>query len=129
MINVAFSKNNLLNFNIEVIRWCLNFLNIKIEFVFSSQLNLQSKKIQNIIDICKNLNADEYLSAIGSKDYINGHEDIFKNSNIRLIFHNYEHPSYNQLFGSFCYYACILDLIFNEGDNSLEVIKSGNILN
>jgi len=129
MINVAFSKNDLLNFNIEIIKWCINFLNLKTELVLSSQLNLPSEKIEKIIDICKNLHADEYLSAVGSKNYINGHEDIFKNSNIKLMFHNYEHPRYKQLFGSFCDYACILDLIFNEGDNSLEIIKSGNILN
>jgi len=127
--NVKIFNADILNFNIEIIKWCINFLNLKTELVLSSQLNLPSEKIEKIIDICKNLHADEYLSAVGSKNYINGHEDIFKNSNIKLMFHNYEHPRYKQLFGSFCDYACILDLIFNEGDNSLEIIKSGNILN
>lgn len=129
MLDLAFSKNDLLNFNIETIKWCTNFLNLKTDLLISSELNLKSKKIEKIIDICKILGANEYLSTLGSKKYIDGNEDIFENSNIKLTFHNYKHPNYNQLFGSFCSNACILDLIFNEGKNSLKIIKSGNVLN
>ena len=73
----------------------------------------------------KYFKTEKYITTVGSKSYIDGNEHFFEKSNIELIYHNYKHPTYNQLFGSFVDYACILDLIFNEGDKSLSVIKSG----
>ena len=35
------------------------------------------------------------------------------------------HPNYNQLYGKFNPFACILDLFMNEGENSMKIIRSG----
>lgn len=123
--NIAFSHQNLLEFNIEYIKWALKILNINVDIHLSSKLDIKSKKIHKIIDICKYFKTEKYITTVGSKSYIDGNEYLFDKSNIELIYHNYKHPTYNQLFGSFVDYACILDLIFNEGDKSLSVIKSG----
>ena len=111
--------------NYELIKWCLETLDIKKEIILSSSLNLKSKKSEKIIDICKNLNADEYLTTPGSLNYLN--EDLihFNNNKIKVFLHQYDHPKYQQSFGHFFEFACILDLIFNEGPQSKKIIKLG----
>ena len=83
------------------------------------------KKTIKIINICNELKNRNYLSTPGSVDYIQNDRNLIKESNINLYFHNYEHPKYKQDFGKFLPYASIIDLIFNEGENSLTIIKSG----
>ena len=123
------SEKNLLLFNLEIIKWVLKIMKIKTSYKLSSEMNIHKKKELKILEICKNLDATEYLSTIGSKDYLSKSEEIFFKQNITINYHNYFHPSYNQLFKPFKKFACILDLLFNEGDKSLEIIKSGRIKN
>jgi hypothetical protein len=44
---------------------------------------------------------------------------------IDVVFQNFEHPAYRQLFPPFLPFASVIDLIFNEGDRSLEILRSG----
>jgi len=46
---------------------------------------------------------------------------------VKIDFQDYKHPTYPQLSGDFLPYMSIIDLLFNCGDRSLEVIMSGNI--
>ena len=52
-------------------------------------------------------------------------QNKFIETQIEVFLHNYEHPQYKQLYGRFNSYASILDLIMNEGDNSINIIRSG----
>ena len=123
----SFKEGKLLNLNMEIIKWCLKYLNIKTKIIFSSDLKLEKKKSERLIEICKKLNVDLYLSTIGAKDYLDKDKKLFLKSKIKINFHEYKHPIYNQLYGDFKEYACILDLILNEGSKSLSIIKSGNL--
>ena len=40
--------------------------------------------------------------------------DLFSDAKIELVFQEYKHPVYFQLWGDFLPYMSILDLIFNE---------------
>ena len=40
--------------------------------------------------------------------------DLFSDAKIELVFQEYKHPIYSQLWGDFLPYMSILDLIFNE---------------
>ena len=121
----GFASKNLIKLNVEIIKWFLEILKIDTPILYSSEMKSNSNKTFKIIDICKNLNANEYISTIGSKDYLENHKNFFINEKILLTYHKYKHPKYNQLFGPFLEYACILDLILNEGQNSLDIIRSG----
>ena len=37
------------------------------------------------------------------------------------------HPTYKQLYGKFLSHASIIDLLFNEGHNSSDIIYSGRL--
>jgi hypothetical protein len=69
------------------------------------------------------MKADTYLSGAGGKNYLN--TGIFPENNLQLIFQQFEHPAYRQLHGEFISHLSILDLLFNEGSNSLNIIKEG----
>ncbi len=74
--------------------------------------------------ICKAVGAECYLSPLGSKANID-ENNISPPNNIKLEYHNYEHPIYRQLYGDFIPYLSVIDLLFNEGERSLEIIRSG----
>ena len=51
---------------------------------------------------------------------------IFKKAKIGLIYQQYNHPIYKQLYGDFVPYLSVVDLIFNEGPNSLSILELKN---
>ena len=124
MLKIKIDNGNLLQLNYEIILWCLKVLRIK-KIIFSSSLNCNCRKTERIIEICKKLNFNKYLTTTGSLEYLSKDKKLFKKNKIEVYAHHYKHPIYKQNFGKFAEYACILDLIFNEGPNSYDVIISG----
>ena len=54
-------------------------------------------------------------------------ENIFKQSNVKVEWMNYiNYPEYQQVFEPFEHGVTILDLIFNEGENATNYMKSFN---
>lgn len=115
-IYISRKWKNLSNLNIYTTKLISNVLEIKTEFINSLDLNSKGKKDDKIIDICKKLNADYYLSGPAAKSYIDPQK--FKDEKITLSYIDYEYPEYNQLHKPFNHFVTILDLIFNCGDKS-----------
>ena len=69
------------------------------------------------------MKADTYTSSdgAGSRRYIK--EEDFSDKNIKLIWQNFEHPTYKQMYGDFISHLSIVDLLFNCGDKSMEIIN------
>jgi len=98
-------------------------LNIKTATSWSWDYNLDGNTTEVIINLCKQTNADEYLSGPAAKNYID--ENIFQENNIKLTWMDYNnYPIYNQLFPPFEHRVSVLDLIFNEGPNANKFMKS-----
>ena len=66
-----------------------------------------------------------YIFGILGKDYTNLKD--FEDNGIKTIFQNYKHPSYSQIHGEFNQNLSIIDLLFNCGQNSYDIIMSNNI--
>ena len=113
----------LVNLNMTIIFYIKKFLGIKTEIVSSTQLESHGAKTERLVSICKNLNADTYISANGAKPYIQ--VEKFNAANIRLQFQNYKHPQYQQNFNRFVSHLSVIDLIFNFGEHSFDIIMSG----
>tara|TARA_Y100001936_G_scaffold240864_1_gene275909 strand:- start:3346 stop:4050 length:705 start_codon:yes stop_codon:yes gene_type:complete len=111
--------------NEYMLKWFLNELEINVEFLKASDLDFDGKKSLLVLDMCKKLKADTYIFGELGKNYVD--ENSFENENINLIFQNYQHPSYNQLSKNFISHLSIIDVLFNHGPKSLEIIMSGNI--
>ena len=112
--------------NQDIIHWVCKELNITTPFIRSSDLNTSGNKDILLVNICKNRQATDYISPPGSKAYLD-QSDAFDEANINLLYHTYNHPEYNQPYGDFEPYMGIIDLLFNEGPNSITIIKQGLI--
>lgn len=108
----------LTEFNISFITECCKYLNIKTKLLRASDLNIVGKKSHLLLNICKKLLATEYLTTIGSKEYLENDKMIFKENNIEIIYHNYTHPIYKQKGKTFIDKLSILDLLLNEKENA-----------
>lgn len=106
------------DFNISFISDCCKFLGINTCLKKSSELDIDGKKSELLLNICEKFNASEYLTTIGAKEYLDKDKEIFYNSNINIKYHNYNHPNYKQKGKQFIPQLSILDLLFNEKNNA-----------
>jgi uncharacterized protein (DUF1330 family) len=112
--------------NIKIIATLCNLLGIKTEIVFSSELKLAEENLdknEKIVALCEKVGITYLYDAKGAQEFID--TSTFAGRNIVIAFQNYEHPRYCQLFGGFTPYMSVVDLLFNEGQNSLEIIRRG----
>ena len=112
----------LVDLNVYSIREIMRSLGIEKPIYFESRLNIKTKNTPRIIDICKTLKADTYLSGTGGKKYID--EQLFASSDIKLIYQDFKHPEYKQRYEPFEPFMSIVDLFFNHGDDSLKILIS-----
>jgi hypothetical protein len=111
------------DFNDTLLKWLLEKLGIGVKFFNLSDLGVEGMSTLRIVNLCKKLGADTYLSGPGGKDYVI--DEMFKKDRIRLIYQDFKHPVYTQRFGEFMPGLSVVDLLFNHGDKSLGIIRSG----
>lgn len=116
--------DKLSDLNIELIEWACSKLAIQKPFRRSSSLGCSGRNVELLVNICKLLGATRYLSAQGSKVYIDEH-NLFGPRGIELIYHDYQPHAYSQLFGPFVSHLSILDLLFNHGPGSIAILRKG----
>ena len=119
------SNQSLVNLNIELIKLFSNILGLNIQFLKSSDLKTKGKRSEKLINICEFLKYDNYLINPGALNYLDNDKEIFINKGINVYLQNYEQKPYTQKTDNFLPNASIIDLIFNEGPNSLSVIRAG----
>jgi hypothetical protein len=115
----------LVDLNLRLIEWLRGLLGIRTRMARSSDLAEDGRRCELLVNLCRRLQADFYLSPLGSAGYLLEDLGKFSDHGIVVAFHHYEHPQYRQLFLPFCPYASVLDLLFNEGDGAMEIIRSG----
>lgn len=102
--------------NIELIKKISNYLNIDTKIILLSELLEKfGQKTQLIIDICKKLNANVYLSGTGGGRVYN-EEDKLNDNGIELEYSKFQHPKYSQLWGGFESHLSIIDILFNDNN-------------
>ena len=119
--------DSLANYNINFIKHISLLLGFDTEFEKASSLkNITGFKADLILNICNHQSCKEYISPLGSKNYLNTHIKDFSQKNILVKYQYYNHPQYKQLGNDFIPYLGVLDLLFNNGiENSKSIIKSG----
>jgi hypothetical protein len=101
----------------EHLLFWLKELNIKTKIIKSSDLNIDSKKSDLILDLCQHHNADKYISGALGKDYLD--EDHFKEKDIKIEYQDYQHPTYQQLNGDFLSHMGVVDFCMNSNEVKL----------
>jgi hypothetical protein len=99
----------------------LNSLGIKTPIIYSSEMNVKGEKDNLILNLCKSVGAKTYISGPFGRDYLR--KNLFLESGINIIYHDYIHPVYAQAYPGFEPYMSIIDLLFNHGPKSLEILS------
>lgn len=100
-------------------------LGIETKIRQSDEFELLEEKSERLVDICKKLNATDYYSGPAAKAYMD--ESKFENENIKIHYFDYSgYPEYRQLHGEFTHAVSIIDLLFNEGPDAKNFMKTFN---
>ena len=112
--------------NVEIIKKSYEILGLSPKIIFSSELDLNDEvmnKTEKIISLCKKAGISYLYDGKLAEDFID--TTLFEKENISIKFQDFIHPKYEQLWGDFVPYMSIIDLLFNMGEKSMEIIKSG----
>lgn len=113
----------MIDINLAFIKTLLELFDINIDIHFSSNYEINSKSNELLSDLLKRVDANQYLSGIGAKDYFD--TIPFDEANIKVIWQEFKHPIYPQLHGEFIPYLSSIDLFFNCGiKKSREILRS-----
>ncbi len=110
----------LIDLNIYLIKHINSFFGIDKDIYSESHLGIKTTNTRRIIDICKAMKADTYLSGLGGKGYLE--EDLFVANGIKLVYQDFRHPEYVQGYEPFVPFMSAIDLLFNKGKDSLAVL-------
>jgi len=113
---------NLSNFNMLSIEMLIKLFDIQINIVYSSSLITTKTKSDRLVELLTQVDATHYLSGVGAKDY---HiDEPFDKKNIEVLWQEFNHPVYPQLYGKFIPYLSSIDLLFNCGiEKSREILR------
>ena len=101
--------------------YLIEALGINTTLLTASKMGVAGKKSEYILNLCREVGASTYLSGPFGRDYL--HSQDFDSAGIKIDYHDYKHPVYNQNYGEFVPYLSVLDLIFNEGPKSLQILS------
>jgi hypothetical protein len=115
----------LLDLNIHCVETMKRMLGLDTSILRASQFGkLPEEPTKRLVAIVSELGASAYLSGSGGREYLDVKR--FTLAGIELVFQDYRPPAYPQCFGEFVPGLSAVDIIFNCGARSLDVIMSGN---
>jgi len=106
----------------ESTSYLLESLGINTPRILSSSLQVEGSKSDLILNLCKHVGATTYLSGPFGREYLELHK--FSDSGIHVEFDDYKHPVYPQQHTGFEPYMSTIDLLFNCGGNSFNILRN-----
>ena len=119
------SKKSLGCLNLRLLEYFMDCLSIKTPIVKASDYSFNGIGSDLVLDMCVKLNADNYIFGEQGKNYAD--INAFKEKKVIVEFQNYIHPVYRQVGKNFLPYMSIIDLLFNQGNKSFDILMSNNI--
>ena len=104
----------------EITTYLLRALGINTKILFSSEIGAVGRKSDLVLELCRKVGATRYLSGSLGRDYLD--EVAFEQANIAVSYQEYRHPTYKQVYPGFEPYMGAIDLLFNCGPQSLDVL-------
>ena len=114
--------DNISEMNITIIKSIAEMLGLKTKFVNASELNVTGKRSELLVNICRAVGANHYISNIGSKVYMDKEMHYFNDAGISVDYMIYKPKEYIQLFGEYISHLSAIDVLFNYGKYSREII-------
>jgi len=105
-----------------ILKWLLETLGINVKWHRTSEYSFSGRKQNLILEICDKLGADTFIFGALGKNYVD--IDKFEKAGISVLFQEYNHPQYPQIYGDFLPNLSVIDLLFNCGGASLDILMS-----
>jgi hypothetical protein len=106
--------------------YLLEAFKIETKIYFASQMSALGKKDELVLNLCRELGATVYLSGPLGRNYLR--EELFREHAITVRYDDYHHPVYSQVYPGFEPYMAAIDLLFNAGPASREILLKGGQL-
>lgn len=120
-LNKAIS--NLSAFNRTLIELVCQYLGIKTKISNSWDYELQGERVERLVNLCKQVGAQHYITGPAAKDYLD--VNLFDEANIDVRWYDYSgYKEYPQLWGQFEHGVSVLDLLFNCGKDASSYLKN-----
>jgi hypothetical protein len=112
----------MIDFNMRAIHLLLELFDIGIDITFSSLLKPRAKGNDMLVDLLQKVDAETYLSGSGAENYFVA--TPYEKARINVIWQQFKHPVYPQLYGDFIANLSSIDLLFNAGvDESRTILR------
>jgi len=114
----------LIDFTFAIISRIKEYLGFGNEFRFASEIAPEFEDAtERLCALTTACGGDRYISGFGGRDYMN--EETFRRYRLDCIIYDFQHPTYPQKGGeTFLSNLSVLDLLFNCGQQSSEIIRS-----
>lgn len=110
------------DFNLKSIELLMDLLDVRLPWVRSSELAPVGASNELLVDLLGKVGATHYLSGMGARGYML--PENFERAGIEVMWQDFRHPVYPQLFGPFVPYLSSLDALFNCGiEGSRELLR------
>ncbi len=119
----------LVDLNKELIRFALASFRIDVPTITLSELVENGAPVHGhstewVVSICKACGAEVFVAGSSGKTYLD--PELFKSAGMRLVFQEFNHPTYSQLHGAFIPNMSFVDLLFNHGEDSADILGRSN---
>lgn len=105
--------DSLAELNIATMDLFIQKFGFKAEVSCSSDMGIQTKSEDRVIEIVKNVGGDVYISGDGGRNYQS--EEHFTQAGIKLLYPQFKSVEYKQQWGDFLPNMSVLDYCMNEG--------------
>jgi hypothetical protein len=107
--------------NIAILHYLRAQLGVHTPMVVSSDIKQDfGMRSERIMHLCQHFGADIYLSGTGARKY--NDETAFARQGIRIVYQQFTSPVYPQLHGDFIPNLSVIDLLFNCGPESAQIL-------
>ncbi|MCP4231496.1 MAG: WbqC family protein [bacterium] len=109
--------------NIAATEYLFDCFGIKPQIYYGDAFDFTEHKTALLAEMCAAVGTDSYLSSDGERAYVD--RALLASAGVEHRYLNYEHPEYEQRYEPFTPYMSALDLLFNCGPDSREIMLSG----
>jgi hypothetical protein len=127
-----FDGDKLIDFLMLVMKYAHKKFDISIPVYRVSEVmemghDITGQKSDLIINMCKSVNAKSFIFGVLGRDYVE--TDKFDKNDIQIAFQNFQHPKYDQMHGDFVSHMSFIDLLFNYGKDSIDILNKSKFDN
>ncbi len=117
------NEMHLSRINYRFLKTICRLLGINTKITWSMDYQLTGDKTERLVNLCKQAGGTKYLSGSAAKAYLE--EDLFAQEGISVEYMDYSgYREHAQLYPPFQPQVSVIDLIFNEGPNATDYMKS-----